>query len=81
MEMAMVLKPQRHQPQLAAVDQSRQRQPNQVNHWTHSRRRTTASRLTPEVRKEKEAPRRKEAKKVCPPAGLTRIGTPLDLGY
>ena len=58
----MVPKPQRRRPQLAAVDQSRQRQPDQVDHWTHSRRRTTASRRTPEVRKEKEACHRKEAK-------------------
>ena len=68
-EMAMVLKPQRDRPQLAAVDQSRQRQPHQVGHSTHSRRRTAASRRTPEVRKEKEASHRKEAKEVCPPAG------------
>ena len=63
----MVPKLQRHQPQFAAVYQSRQRQPDQVNHCTHSRRRTTAGRRTPEVRKEKEGPHRKEAKEVCPP--------------
>ena len=65
----MVLKPQQHRPQLTAVDESRQRQPDQADHWTHSRRRITASRRTPEVRKEREAPHQKEANEVCPPAG------------
>ena len=68
-DMAMLRKPQRDRPQLAAVDQLRQRQPDPVKHWTRSWRRTTASRRTLEVRKAKEAPHRKEAKEVCLPAG------------
>ena len=69
-EMVMVPKPQQHRPQLAVVDQSRERQPEQVNHWTHSRRRTTASQRTREVRKEKEAPHPKEGK-----GGVSSRGT------
>ena len=38
--------------------------PDRVDHWHLSRRQTTGSRRTPEVRKAKEAPHRKEAKQV-----------------
>ena len=64
MEMATMSKPESHRPQLAAVDQSPQRQPDRVDHWFCPRCQTTASRRKPLVREAKEAPHRKEAKEL-----------------
>ena len=68
-KMAIVLKPQQHRLQRAAVDRQRQRQLDRVDRWINSPRRTTVILHTLGARKEKEAPCRKEAREVCPLAG------------